>query len=91
MVNFGGKAKIKKTGNLNSGRSYVITTVTKELVYNNIFQKYFYSLPILQIKKAKETIIKSWTCRTCLSDVGGCGEIRRLMPTDAKLDSNYRS
>ena len=27
MVNFGEKAKIKKTGNLNSGRSYVITTV----------------------------------------------------------------
>ena len=27
MVNFGGKAKIKKAGNLNSCRSYVITTV----------------------------------------------------------------
>ena len=27
MVNFGEKAKIKKAGNLNQGRSYVITTV----------------------------------------------------------------
>ena len=27
MANFGEKAKIKKAGNLNSGRSYVITTV----------------------------------------------------------------
>ena len=26
MVSFGEKAKIKKAGNLNSGRSYVITT-----------------------------------------------------------------
>ena len=29
-VNFGEKAKIKKAGNLNSGRSYLITTVTKK-------------------------------------------------------------
>ena len=29
MVNFGEKAKIKKAGNLNSGRSYVITTYRK--------------------------------------------------------------
>jgi hypothetical protein len=28
MVSFGEKAKIKKAGNLNQGRSYVITTVT---------------------------------------------------------------
>jgi len=28
MVSFGEKAKIKKAGNLNSGCSYVITTVT---------------------------------------------------------------
>ena len=27
MVSFGEKAKIKKAGNLNDGRSYVITTV----------------------------------------------------------------
>ena len=27
MINFGEKAKIKKAGNLNQGRSYVITTV----------------------------------------------------------------
>ena len=27
MVNFGEKAKIRKAGNLNEGRSYVITTV----------------------------------------------------------------
>ena len=27
MVSFGEKAKIKKAGSLNSGRSYVITTV----------------------------------------------------------------
>ena len=27
MVSFGEKTKIKKAGNLNSGRSYVITTV----------------------------------------------------------------
>ena len=27
MVSFGEKAKIKKAGNLNSGRSYVFTTV----------------------------------------------------------------
>ena len=27
MVSFGEKAKIKKAGNLNQGRSYVITTV----------------------------------------------------------------
>ena len=27
MVSFGEKAKIKKAGNLNEGRSYVITTV----------------------------------------------------------------
>ena len=34
MVNFGEKAKIKKAGNLNSGRSYVITAVlkSKELI-----------------------------------------------------------
>ena len=31
MVNFGEKAKIKKAGNLNSGRSYVITTVLTEI------------------------------------------------------------
>ena len=30
MVNFGEKAKIKKAENLNSGRSYVITTVLKQ-------------------------------------------------------------
>ena len=29
MVNFGEKAKAKEAGNLNSGRSYVITTVNK--------------------------------------------------------------
>ena len=29
MVNFGEKAKIKKAGNFNSGRSYVITTVCR--------------------------------------------------------------
>ena len=28
MVSFGEKAKIKKAGNLNSGRSYVFTTVS---------------------------------------------------------------
>ena len=28
MVNFGEKAKIKKAGNLNSGRSYVTTTAS---------------------------------------------------------------
>ena len=28
MVSFGEKAKVKKVGNLNQGRSYVITTVT---------------------------------------------------------------
>ena len=27
MISFGEKAKIKKAGNLNEGRSYVITTV----------------------------------------------------------------
>ena len=30
MVNFGEKDKIKKAGILNSGHSYVITTVTKQ-------------------------------------------------------------
>ena len=30
MVNFGEKAKIKKAGNLNSDRSYLITAVTKK-------------------------------------------------------------
>ena len=30
MVSFGEKAKIKKAGNLNQGRSYVITTVHKK-------------------------------------------------------------
>ena len=30
MVNFGEKAKMKKAGNLNSGRSNLITTVTKK-------------------------------------------------------------
>ena len=35
MVSFGEKAKIKKAGNLNKGRSYVITTVPENLfVYN---------------------------------------------------------
>mgnify|MGYP001302443757 FL=1 len=29
MVSLGEKAKIKKAGNLNKGRSYVITTVNK--------------------------------------------------------------
>ena len=29
MVSFGEKAKIKKAGNLNQGRTYVITTVLK--------------------------------------------------------------
>ena len=32
MVNFGEKAKIKKAGNLNEGRSYVITSVIKVLL-----------------------------------------------------------
>jgi hypothetical protein len=31
MVSFGEKAKIKKVGNLNQGRSYVISTVPGEL------------------------------------------------------------
>ena len=30
MVNFGEKSKIKKAGNLNSGRSYVITTACQK-------------------------------------------------------------
>ena len=30
MVSFGGKAKMKKAGNLNQGRSYVFTTVRRE-------------------------------------------------------------
>ena len=34
MVSFGEKAKIKKAGNLNLGRSYIITTVSANL---NIF------------------------------------------------------
>ena len=33
MVSFGEKAKIKKAGNLNSGRSYVITTVQWDLLF----------------------------------------------------------
>ena len=45
MVNFGEKTKIKKAGNLNSGRSYVITTVTDNLN--------FYRQP--QEKKQKKT------------------------------------
>ena len=36
MVNFGEKAKIKKAGNLNSGRSYVITTVHKIKVSHKV-------------------------------------------------------
>ena len=31
MVNFGEKAKVEKAGNFNSGRNYVITTVSKNL------------------------------------------------------------
>ena len=38
MVNFGEKAKIKKAGNLNSGRSYVITTVSiKKTLEKHVF------------------------------------------------------
>ena len=33
MANFGEKAKIKKAGNLNNGRSYVIKTVNQKLQY----------------------------------------------------------
>ena len=33
MVTFGDKAKIKKAGNLNSGHSYVITTVMAIRIY----------------------------------------------------------
>ena len=33
MVNFGEKAKIKKVGNLNLGRTYVITTVLKKRTF----------------------------------------------------------
>ena len=38
MVNFGEKAKIKKAGNLNSGRSYVITTVINKKIVNFDFR-----------------------------------------------------
>ena len=38
MVNFGEKAKIKKAGNLNEGRSYVITTVC--IHYNLLLKKF---------------------------------------------------
>ena len=46
MVSFGEKAKIKKAGNLNLGRSYVITTVTV-----NFFKLY-------EWKQNKQTILK---------------------------------
>ena len=39
MVSFGEKSKIKKAGNLNEGRSYVITTVLQikvEVKYENL-------------------------------------------------------
>ena len=40
MVSFGEKAKIKKAGNLNYGRSYVITTVTFQIQI--IYRNYYY-------------------------------------------------
>ena len=43
MVSFGEKAKIKKTGNLNQGRSYVITTVRLKVIhsqYGDIHHRY---------------------------------------------------
>ena len=33
MVSFGEKAKVKKAGNLNYGRSYVNTTVLKQIEF----------------------------------------------------------
>jgi hypothetical protein len=44
MVNFGEKAKIKKAGNFNSGRSYVITTVQNILV---LFLQAYYKKVVL--------------------------------------------
>ena len=46
MVSFGEKAKIKKAENLNQGRSYVITTVSIDILFcllNNklIFQNFY--------------------------------------------------
>ena len=38
MVSFGERDKIKKAGNLNSGRSYIITTV-KTQINLEIFKK----------------------------------------------------
>ena len=48
MVNFGEKAKIEKAGNLNQGRSYVITTV-KRLLYelNDSVKAIIYQIPFL--------------------------------------------
>ena len=40
MVSFGEKAKIKKAGNLNQGRSYVITTVPETLKKRYLAQDY---------------------------------------------------
>ena len=37
MVSFGEKAKIKKAGNLNQGRSYVITTVQVLGLVNKLY------------------------------------------------------
>ena len=39
MVNFGEKAKIKKAGNLNSGHSYLITTVNDVDYYFIVFKR----------------------------------------------------
>ena len=39
MVNFGEKAKIIKAGNLNSGRSYLITTVNDVDYYFIVFKR----------------------------------------------------
>ena len=48
MVNFGDKAKIKKAGNLNSGRSYLITTV-RNLIFFKIYPNKT-CLPILNLR-----------------------------------------
>ena len=39
MVSFGKKAKIKKAGNLNQGRSYVITTVQSNFVIRKVLMR----------------------------------------------------
>ena len=65
MVSFGEKAKMKKAGNLNLGRSYVLTTVHKTL---------FFTIVVIDFEP------KGWFCRMCESVQQKCSHTTDTIP-----------